>query len=277
MMRVELRGPTILVFSATLLLMSCETGSQSVPVAPHYEIQLHAVERQQRGATRESFQPTAPNTFEDPYIKIVWQPQISQLGFTLTNKTDSSLRVLWDDASYVGPDGKTDRIMHEGIKFSDRSASMPPTLVIHGAHLDDLIAPTSNVYWQEGYGQSVPGSWQSRPLITSSVGSDASIKILLPFESNGAVREYLFDFAASSGAGATATSMKTSEIKIVRKSDEVSQCQLLGAIEAHPPYILPGDDFRQLRAKAAALGADTVLVPGRRIGIVSGQAYRCTK
>jgi len=58
------------------------------------------VERQQRGATRESFQPTAPNTFEDPYIKIVWQPQISQLGFTLTNKTDSSLRVLWDDASY---------------------------------------------------------------------------------------------------------------------------------------------------------------------------------
>jgi hypothetical protein len=48
--------------------------------------------------------------------------------------------------------------------------------------------------------------------------------------------------------------------------EEVANCKLLGEIVAHPPYIWPGDDVKQLRRKAAELGADTILIPGRRSG-----------
>jgi hypothetical protein len=187
------------------------------------------------------------------------------------NRTDSSMRVLWDDASYVGIDGRTDRIMHQGVKFADRSGSMPATLIIRGALLDDLIAPVSNVYWSE-----TTGRWESRALFgganTPSTGS--TIKVLLPIESGGAVYEYLFDFAVKEGPPATPPAAPET-IKIVRKREEVARCELLGEIAAHPPYIWPGDDFKQLRRKAAPLGADTVLVPGARIGSVEGFAYRC--
>ena len=101
--------------------------------------------------------------------------------------------------------------------------------------------------------------------LAPSTGSNAS----------GTVHEYLFDFAVREGTMRVAPVEPASAIKIVRKREEVEGCELLGEIAAHPPYIWPGDDFRQLRGKASALGADTVLVPGRRIGSVEGFAYRC--
>ena len=256
---------------------------------PVYGLVLTGVERQQRGSARQELAPTSPNTFEDERIRIAWEPQTANLQFILTNKTDASERVLWDDASFVGTDGRTDRIMHQGIKYIDRSASMPPTLIIHGATLEDLVAPASNVFWQEGYA-SDPGSWRSRPLIPQSAASAAevpgakgpsgSMKILLPIEANGAVHEYLFDFAirevAQSATGPAGTTQGGGEIKVVRKREEVEKCELLGEISAHPPYIWPGDDLKQLRRKAAPLGADTILIPGWRVGVVEGFAYRCS-
>lgn len=215
--------------------------------------------------------PTEPNVFEDDRIRIAWQPGVSQLGFALINKTDSSVRVLWDDASYVDVQGRTDRVMHQGIKFADRSASMPPTSIMHGATLDDVIAPVSNVYWRQGYGGGDVGGWQSRPLLTAAPAANSTIKVLLPIESNGKVTEYVFIFGVRQALATVA------EIKIVRNTSEVAQCEFLGSLAAHPPYIWPGDDYRQLRAQAAPLGADTILVPGYRVGVVEGQAYRCSK
>lgn len=254
-----------------LLLSACATAPPPAPPAVSYELTLKTIERQQRGGSRAAYAPPVPNSFEDDRIRISWEPQATSLAFAMTNKTDSSMRVLWDDASYVGIDGRTDRIMHQGVKFADRSGSMPPTTIIRGAMLDDLIAPVSNTYFSETNAQ-----WESRPLINASlpVSPGSTVKVLLPIESDGAVFEYLFDFEVGEGKIVQATQDPKS-IRIVRKREEVAQCNLLGEIAAHPPYIWPGDDFKQLRAKAAPLGADTILVPGSRIGSVEGFAYRC--
>jgi hypothetical protein len=90
------------------------------------------------------------------------------------------------------------------------------------------------------------------------------------------VHEYIFVFSMSEAAPAPPQA-EPSSVAIVREAAEVAQCKLLGEIAAHPPYIWPGDDLKQLRQKAAELGADTVLVPGRRIGTVEGLAYQCRR
>lgn len=256
-----------------LLVFGCATGT-SIPTR-FYQYTLDLVERQERGSERESSLPSGPNEFEDDLIRITWTPGVTQLEFALTNKTDSSLRVLWDDASYVSPDGTADRIMHRGVKFTGRSASMPPTLVVYGSTLEDLIAPVSNVSWREGFSRHDTGGWESKPLLTPGYDT-GSVKVLLPLESEGRIYEYIFNFDV---AATTVTAKKQSQIRILRKEEEqqVQQCELRGTIQAHPPYILPGDDYRQLRSKAAALGADTIFVPGYRVGIVTGYAYRCMK
>ncbi|HYH10030.1 MAG TPA: hypothetical protein VEK11_23475 [Thermoanaerobaculia bacterium] len=263
-----------------LLSCACATAPQtaSTPQSVPYELALAGVEHQPRGGTRTHHEPAAANTFEDERIRIAWTPEATQLQFELTNKSDASMRVLWDDASFVDVSGRGDRVMHQGVKFADRSSSMPPTLIVHGATLDDLIAPVTNVYWREGYGAYDAGRWQSKPLIPEGMKATGKmLRVLLPLESNGTVHEYLFDFAVREGTMPLAAAEPASAIKIVRKREEVEGCEMLGEIAAHPPYIWPGDDFRQLRSKGAALGADTVLVPGRRIGSVEGIAYRCRR
>jgi len=52
-------------------------------------------------------------------------------------------------------------------------------------------------------------------------------------------------------------------------------CQPVGPINSRPPYILPGDDLKQLRVQAVALRADSVQITRRGLGDTQGIAYRC--
>ena len=72
----------------------------------------------------------------------------------------------------------------------------------------------------------------------------------------------------------TALAPQAKNIVTTRDPAVVERCEMLGTVEAHPPYIWPGDDLKQLKNKAAPLGADTVFVTGR-FGTVVGVAYRC--
>ncbi len=77
--------------------------------------------------------------------------------------------------------------------------------------------------------------------------------------------------------GCTTTLAPQAEaIKTTRDPKDVESCEVVGTVEAHPPYTYPGDDLKQLKNKALPLGADTIFVTGRS-GTVLGVAYRCTK
>lgn len=66
-------------------------------------------------------------------------------------------------------------------------------------------------------------------------------------------------------------------MRITLRPDDVARCELLGIVESSPPYMGPNDGVNQLRNKAAALGADTLLLTstGAMRG-KTGAAYRCT-
>lgn len=140
--------------------------------------------------------------FEDSLIKCIWIVGTTQFNFSLQNKTDNSIKIIWDEAAYIDPSGSTGRIMHSGVKYTDRNSSQPPTVIVRGAKIDDVIIPTENVYFVSGQ----YGGWREKPLfvnyamsqsdldaITSSnVGK--TVRILLPIEIKGVVNEYLFNF-----------------------------------------------------------------------------------
>jgi len=139
------------------------------------------------------------HTFEDEFIRITWNPFETQLGLILANKTNSSQRVIWDEISYVGPEGRSDRVIHEGVKIADRDVSMPPTVVIPGGTLLDLIEPVGHIESRTRDGR------YDKPLIGSTSGTTeaevrskmvhGTIRVLLPIETNGTIREYLFQFS----------------------------------------------------------------------------------
>jgi hypothetical protein len=65
------------------------------------------------------------------------------------------------------------------------------------------------------------------------------------------------------------------DIPTTREPAAIANCKAVGNVASIPPYILPGDDLRQLKNQAAGLGGDMVLITGPRLVSTQGIAYRC--
>ena len=88
--------------------------------------------------------------FEDDLMRIVWLFTASQASFDLLNKTTHSMKVQWDEAAYMDEDGNSHRVMHAGVKYSQRDAPQPPTVVVRGGRISDIVYPTSYVSYTSG-------------------------------------------------------------------------------------------------------------------------------
>jgi hypothetical protein len=72
---------------------------------------------------------TLLSVYEDSVIKIDWDYSKTQIDFELYNKTDETLKVLWDDVAFVSLSNETGKIFHKGIKYIDRENSQPATSI----------------------------------------------------------------------------------------------------------------------------------------------------
>lgn len=140
--------------------------------------------------------------YEDEYIKVNWTALTTQFSFSLENKTSKSIKIIWDEAVFVGIDGSSGKVMHSGVKYVDRANSQPPSVIIRQGSLDDMVVPTDNVYYVSGQ----YGGWRTRPILQTRATTQESLnqmannnigksmQILMPLEINGKLTEYIFVF-----------------------------------------------------------------------------------
>ena len=96
-------------------------------------------------------------SYEDNFIDIQIFAGSTQFNFVLKNVSDNTLKVVWNEAVFVDVDGSTSKIMHTGIKYSQREADQPASTIIKGAKLEDLAAPTDKIYYSD-----VLKEWKSK-------------------------------------------------------------------------------------------------------------------
>lgn len=194
----------------SLLLFFSFTFLSCISYSGLYSVGLQSVERPEDASQRygEStivdFEEggTTKYRYEDDLIEIVWLPLSTQFAFSLKNKGDNSIKIVWDEAVYVNENGSSSRVMHAGVKYTDRNNSQPPTIVVKNSTIEDMIVPTDNVYYISGQ----YGGWRTAPLFTNTattpqelivisnnfVGKE--VQVLLPLEIQGTVNEYIFTF-----------------------------------------------------------------------------------
>ena len=156
----------IALLCASFLFSSC--GAFKSYVAS-YSVGLSAVEspadaKQQFGETKVvtfDEEGISKYRYEDDYIDIVWYVSSKQFNFTLKNKSGHTLKINWDDVSYVDTKGQVGRVMHSGVKYAERNSSQPATTVPKGASISDILLPTDNVYYVSGQ----YGGWRESYLI----------------------------------------------------------------------------------------------------------------
>lgn len=140
--------------------------------------------------------------YEDDYINIVWFVDLKQFNFTLTNKSGHTLKINWDDVSYVDTKGQVGRMMHSGVKYTERNNSQPATTVPKGASITDILLPTENVYyvsgqyggWRENY--LVPCVYQTPEAFNAGASSlvGKTMTIMMPIMIENVQNDYTFTF-----------------------------------------------------------------------------------
>lgn len=134
--------------------------------------------------------------YEDDYINIVWYVDSKQFYFDLTNKSGHTIKINWDDISYVNYNGKVGRVMHSGVKYTERNNSQPTSTVPKGACLSDVLIPTENVYFISGRF----GGWEETHLIPSNYEDDEAkfigktMTIMMPIMIENVQNDYTFTF-----------------------------------------------------------------------------------
>lgn len=174
-----------------------------------YSIGLTTVEspanaRQQFGATKVvtfSEDGVSKYRYEDDYIDIVWYVGMKEFHFTLTNKSQHTLKINWDDISYVDVNGQVGRVMHSGVKYAERNNSQPATTVPKGAKISDILLPTDNVYFETGSS----GGWRETRLVSNYYKAEEfnkeaglligkTMTIMMPIMIENVQNDYTFTF-----------------------------------------------------------------------------------
>jgi hypothetical protein len=194
----------LLFIGMPIVLASCSiySGVYNVGLT---EVESPSNVRQQYGETKVvNFQDEGVTkySYADSLIRIIWLPMTKQFSFNLTNNSKNSIKIIWDEAVYVDIDGSSHRVMHTGVKYIDRDQSQPPTIVVKGANVDDIVIPTDNVYYVSGQ----YGGWFVRPLFKNTANTAEElealktkyvggvVKVLLPLKIEETTNEYLFTF-----------------------------------------------------------------------------------
>lgn len=197
----------ILFLAGCFVFSSCGAFKNYVA---NYSVGLTAVEspadaKQQFGETKVvTFDEGGINKYryEDDYIDIVWYVGLKQFNFTLKNKSGHTLKINWDDVSYVDVKGQVGRVMHAGVKYSDRNSSQPATTVPKNASISDLLLPTENVYyvsgqyggWRESY--LVPCVYKTPEALKTEAPSlvGKTMTVMMPIMIENVQNDYTFTF-----------------------------------------------------------------------------------
>lgn len=126
------------------------------------------------------------NSYEDDFIKIIWLPALTEFSFTLENKSDNSIKIIWDEAVYIDEDNSSLKVIHSGVKYVDSEKAQPLTVIAKKTKINDLVTPLDNIYYSDG--------WRKRPLFSVQKSAGKTVKILLPIQIQETINEYIFSF-----------------------------------------------------------------------------------
>lgn len=251
-----------------LVLTSCYTSSLTRKSHENrilYSVRLESVERPRETKnrwgemTRIDLDEKNRYHYEDNMLDSYFLVLKDRIEFEIQNKTEHSIKLIWNEASYIDFGGNGTRIMHEGVKYIDRNAIQPPSVIPARGGLSDVILPTNRVYYREGYygayiqiegglehiGLVLPDreilpleagittmslSDSTRKLAKSTVGQ--KVGVLLPLEIQGVVNEYTFWFEVT---GYQVMSMQNQEVLEQYGLEDVTTASQAGELPKPTP------------------------------------------
>jgi hypothetical protein len=81
------------------------------------------------------------NAITDRWVYLWFWPDTSRVSFRLENRQGTPIKILWDDCRFTTTDGRTFKVVHEGITYERRNDPLNYTMVAGGERVSDWFAP----------------------------------------------------------------------------------------------------------------------------------------
>ena len=197
-------GLTVLTL---LSLQSCYTTHNLYGAI--YDIGLSSVEspsnaKEQFGETKIVNYTDSVNkyNYEDDYIDIVWYVTKDRFNFELKNKTNHTMKINWDEVTYIDATGKAKRVIHQGIKYSERDREQPSSIIPRGTRVTDCLIPTENIYmhnywnkWTQHNIISIESSSKEKLISLAEQYNGKKVSIMMPIRIEDTQNDYIFEFS----------------------------------------------------------------------------------
>lgn len=128
--------------------------------------------------------------FSDENIDFEISGTISTFNFLLTNKTSNTIKMVWDDAVFVHVNGNTSKVMHNGIKYSERNNAQVASTIIRKSKLTDAIVPVDFVSYSESLREWITVD----DLPESDIYEGKTVSVMLPIQIKDVINEYILEF-----------------------------------------------------------------------------------
>lgn len=95
-------------------------------------------------------------SFTDEYLTIMPISIDPIINLNIWNNYTSSIRILWDEAAYIDITGNAYRVIHNGIKFTDKEKAQVASTIPTDAKIEDCIIPVESIKY-------IGGTWTITP------------------------------------------------------------------------------------------------------------------
>lgn len=138
--------------------------------------------------TEESSKGVTKCSYVDNLIDIIIFGSSTEFHFVLKNISDYTQKLLWDEAVFISVDGTTSKVVHSGVKYSERFSAQSPSILIKDAVLSDIACPVDNIYYDEK-----SKDWRTYSMYPKN-RKPGQVKLMLPIQIQGVTNEYIFVF-----------------------------------------------------------------------------------
>lgn len=179
---------------AVLLIPTTTGGCVTMRTVMEVDLTLSSVQRPQDVAKRWGDYTLVPSdssgfTYTDDLISIVVVALTGSFQAVLTNRTEHSIRLLWSEASYVGPGGLSSGVVPGATRWIDMGNAPAPQLIPTESRASISIIPRATANRSS---MSFRGFYDSGATCAEVEGTE--IRLILPVEIEGVTNEYTFRF-----------------------------------------------------------------------------------
>lgn len=131
--------------------------------------------------------------YEDSLVHVTAIPVDPAFNLVIRNKTGHSLQLIWDQMSFVGPDGSASKVTSGETRMMNVGQSQTPTPIPANAKVTVMAIPNSQINPQT-YGPNVHPLYPASDSMQFDEAKGDSLRLVVPIQVEDTVNEYSFVF-----------------------------------------------------------------------------------